>query len=134
MLTSSVQGAICPGKVVTLTCILTGVSLEWNSPTFSRTIRYIGNEHLGGMVERGNFTATLISVVPNPTLTRLEFTSTLRVNVTPKAGTVITCTDQLNPMSVNLTLAGTSLPASSYPPNHFHAIFIHSQELPRNLA
>jgi len=104
-LTSSAQGAICPGEEVTLTCTVTGgVSLEWISAAFDPTIRYVGNDHVGRVVERGIFTATLISK-----LSLLEFTSSLKVTVTLEDitnGTVITCTDQLNPMSINLFLAG----------------------------
>ena len=99
-LTSSAQGGICPGEEVTLTCTVTGgVSLEWSSTAFSPVVRFVGNDPIGQPIDRGIFTATLISAL----------TSTLRVNATPEAmlnGTVVTCSDQLNPMSVTLTLAG----------------------------
>ena len=109
-LTSSAQGAVCPREEVTLTCTVTGaVSLEWNSPAFTTEIRYIEGDPEGTVRERGSFAATLISIVSNPTPSLFDFTSTLRV--TPEAmlsGMVITCTDQLNPMSITLTTAGDS--------------------------
>ena len=110
-LTSSAQGAICPGEEVTLTCTVTeGVSLEWSSAAFTPTIRYVENEHVGRVVERGIFTATIVSKISNPTPPLMDFISTLKVTSTPEVmlnGTVITCTDQLNPMNRSLTLAGT---------------------------
>ena len=108
-LTSSAQGAICPWEEVTLTCTVTGVSLEWSSAAFTPTIRYVEKEHVGRVVERGIFTATLVSKLSNPTHL-MDFVSTLKVTSTPEVmlnGTVITCTDQLNPMNRSLTLAGT---------------------------
>ena len=99
-LTSSVQGGICPREEVILTCTVTGgVSLEWSSTAFSPMVRFVGNDPVGQPIDRGIFTATLISAL----------TSTLRVTATPEAmlnGTVVTCSDQLNPMSITLTLAG----------------------------
>ena len=99
-LTSSAQGAICPREEVILTCTVTGgVSLEWSSTAFSPVVRFVGNDPVGQPISRGIFTATLISAL----------TSTLRVTVTPEAmlnGTVVTCSDQLNPVSITLTLAG----------------------------
>ena len=111
-LTSSAQGAICPGEEVTLTCIVVGgVILEWRSEAFNPFIRYTQFE-LGVVVVRGVFTATLTSVTPNSTiLGSLNFVSTLRVTATPEAmlnGTVITCSDGTNPISTTLTLAGNS--------------------------
>jgi len=108
-LTSSAQGAICPGEEVTLTCTVTGgVGLEWSSVAFNPTIRYAVNEPVGTMRERGIFTATLTSVISTPTLSLI---STLRVTEAPEAmlnGTVITCTELTNLLSatLNLTLAG----------------------------
>jgi len=111
-LTSSAQGAVCPREEVTLTCTVTGaVSLEWSSPAFTTEIRYIEGDPEGTVRERGSFTATLISIVSNPTPSLFDFTFTLRVTATPEtilSGTVITCTDQLNPMSITLTTAGDS--------------------------
>ena len=99
-LISNVQGAICPREVVTLTCTVTGgVSLEWSSTAFSPVVRFVGNDPVGQPISRGIFTATLISAL----------TSTLRVTATPEAmlnGTVVTCSDQLNPVSITLTLVG----------------------------
>ena len=112
-LTSSALSAVCPGEEVTLTCTVTGgVSLEWNSPAFDPTVRYLGNDPVGIPIERGDFTAILISSIPTPTPSLFDFTSTLRVTATPEAmlnGTAITCTDQLNPMSIFFTTAGDSL-------------------------
>ena len=109
-LTSSAQSAICPGEEVTLTCTVTGgFILEWNSPAFNSEIRYLGNDPAGIPTVRGIFTTTLVSTIPTPTPSLFDFTSTLRVTATPEAmlnGTVITCTDLLNPMSTTLTLAG----------------------------
>ena len=99
-LTSSTQGAICPREEVILTCTVTGgVSLEWSSTAFSPVVRFVGNDPVGQPISRGIFTATLISAL----------TSTLRVTATPEAmlnGTVVTCSDQLNLVSITLTLAG----------------------------
>ena len=110
ILTSSAQGAICPGEEVFLTCTVTGgVLLEWSSTAFSPVVRFIGNDPVGRMVNRGIFTTTLISEAPNPTPPLADLTSTLRVTATPEAmlnGTVVTCGDQLNPMNITLTLAG----------------------------
>ena len=98
-LTSSPQGGICPGEEVILTCTVTGgVSLEWSSTAFSPVVRFVGND-VGQTIVRGIFTVTLIS----------PLTSTLRVTTTLEAmlnGTIVTCSDQLNPRSVTLTLAG----------------------------
>ena len=109
-LTSTVQGAICPGEEVTLTCIVTGgVILEWNSVALNPTIRYAQNSMQGLVQNHGIFTAVLTSVSTNPTF-HFDFNSSLRVTVTPEVmlnGTVITCTDTLNPISTTLTLAGT---------------------------
>ena len=109
-LTSSARGGICPGEEVILTCTVTGgTNLEWSSTAFSPVVRYFQNEPVGRMVNRGIFTATLISEAPNPTPPLADLTSTLRVTATPEAmlnGTVITCSDQLNPMSITFTLAG----------------------------
>ena len=106
-LTSSAQGAICPGEEVTLTCTVTGgVSLEWSSVAFNPTIRYVQNDPEGRVIDRGIFTATLTTVITNPILSLI---STLRVTEAPEAmlnGTVITCSDQLNPMNITLILAG----------------------------
>ena len=119
-LTSNAQSAVCPGEEVTLTCTLTeGVSLEWNSPAFNPEIRYLDNSPVGIPTQRGIFTATLISSIPTPTPSLFDFTSTLRVTATPDPdamlnGTVITCTDQLNPMSTTLTIAGSSLSYKLY--------------------
>ena len=81
-----------------LTCTVTGgVSLEWSSTAFTPVVRFVRDNPVGQPIDRGIFTATLIS----------DLTSTLRV--TPDAmlnGTVVTCSDQLNPMSITLTLAG----------------------------
>ena len=99
-LTSSARGAICPREEVILTCTVTGgVSLEWGSTAFSNPVRFVGNDPVGQPISRGIFTATLISAL----------TSTLRVTATPEAmlnGTVVTCSDHLNPVSITLTLAG----------------------------
>ena len=107
-LTSSAQGAVCPGEEVTLTCIVTeGIFLEWSSAAINPNIRYI-QDTIGGETQHGIFTAALISVVPSSSSSS-DFTSTLRATVTQEAmlnGTVITCTDLLNPMSTTLTLAG----------------------------
>ena len=109
-LTSSVQGGICPREEVTLTCTVTGGALlEWSSTAFSGLIIYVEDDPVGQPSNRGNFTATLISEAANPTLPLADLTSTLRVTATPGAmlnGTVVTCSDQLNPMSITLTLAG----------------------------
>ena len=109
-LTSSAQSAICPGEEVSLTCIVTGgVLLEWSSTAFSPVVRFIANDPVGRMVDRGIFTATLNSEAPNPTPPLADLTSTLRVTATPEAmlnGTVVTCSDQLNPVSITLILAG----------------------------
>ena len=100
-LTSSARGGICPGEEVILTCTVTGgVSLEWSSTRFSPVVQFLRDTPVGQPpVDRGIFTATLISAL----------TSTLRVIATPEAmlnGTIVTCSDQLNPRSVTLTLAG----------------------------
>ena len=99
-LTSTTQGAICPREEVILTCTVTGgVSLEWSSTAFSPVVRFVGNDPVRQPISRGIFTVTLISAL----------TSTLRVTATPEAmlnGTVVTCSDQLNPVSITLTLAG----------------------------
>ena len=104
-LTSSGQGAICPGEEVTLTCTVMGrVLLEWSSTAFNRPVRYIVNDPVGQMENRGIFTANLTFTPP-----LADLTSTLRVTVTPEAilnGTVITCSDQFNPRSITLILAG----------------------------
>ena len=104
-LTSSAQSATCPGEEVTLTCTVTGEPLlEWSSEAFRNPVRYIESDPIGQMINRGIFTATLILTPPLSHLT-----STLRVTATPEAmlnGTVITCSDQFNPMSITLTLAG----------------------------
>ena len=109
-LNSSAQGGICPREEVILTCTVTGgVSLEWSSTAFSPVLRYLENDPLGRPINRGIFTATLISEAANPTPPLADLTSTLRVTATVEAmlnGTVITCSDQLNPMSITLTLAG----------------------------
>ena len=101
-LTSSGQDAICPGEEVTLTCTVMGrVLLEWSSTAFNRPVRYIVNDPVGQMVNHGIFTANLTFTLP--------LTSTLRVTATPEAmlnGTVVTCSDQFNPVSITLTLAG----------------------------
>jgi len=106
-LTSSAQGAICPREEVTLMCtVVGGVSLEWSSAAFDSAIRYAQNDLEGRVIDRGIFTATLTTVISNPILSLI---STLRVTEAPGAmlnGTVITCTDQLNPMNIILTLAG----------------------------
>ena len=106
-LTSSAQGAVCPGEEVTLTCTVAGgVSLEWSSAAFTPTIRYVQNDPEGRVIDRGIFTATLTTVISNPILSLI---STLRVTEAPEAilnGTVITCSDQLNPMSTSFTTAG----------------------------
>ena len=104
-LTSSVQGAICPGVDMILTCTVTGgaTSLEWSSTAFSPVVRFLVTEQPRS-VNRGIFTATLTFTPP-----LADLTSTLRVTVTPEAmlnGTVVTCSDQFNPMSTTLTLAG----------------------------
>ena len=108
-LTSSAQGAICPGEEVILTCTVTGgVSLEWSSTAFSM-VRFFENDPLERPLDRGIFTATLISEAANPTPPLADLTSTLRVTVTPEAmlnGTVVTCSDQLNPVNITLTFAG----------------------------
>ena len=108
-LTSTVQGAVCPEEEVTLICTVTGgVTLDWSSMAFRPKIRYTQSSTKGLPVNRGIFTAVLTSVSPNPT-SFLDFNSTLRVTATPEAmlnGTVITCTDTLNPISTILTLAG----------------------------
>ena len=103
-LTSSAQGGICPGEEVILTCTVTGgaTSLEWSSTAFSM-VRFLENEQPRS-VNRGTFTAALILTPPLANLT-----STLRVTATLEAmlnGTVVTCSDQLNPRSITLTLAG----------------------------
>ena len=104
-LTSSAQPAICPGEEITFTCIVTGeVLLGWNSTAFRNPIWYIVNDPIGQMRVRGIFTATLTLTPPLANLT-----STLRVTATPEAmlnGTVVTCSDQFNPVSITLTLAG----------------------------
>ena len=104
-LTSSARGAICPGEEVILTCTVTGgVSLEWSSAAFSPVVRFVGNDPVGQPIDRGIFTATLTFT---PALA--DLTSTLRVTATPEAmlnGTVVTCSDQVNPVSITLTLAG----------------------------
>ena len=104
-LTSSAQGAICPGEEVTLTCTVTGEPLlGWSSAAFRNPVRYIESDPIGQVINRGIFTATLIRTPPLASLT-----STLRVTATPEAmlnGTVVTCSDQFNPMSITLTLAG----------------------------
>ena len=104
-LTSSAQGAICPGEEVTLTCTVTGeVLMEWRSVTFNRPIRYIVNNPIGQRIYRGSFTATLILTPP-----LADLTSTLRVTATPEAmlnGTVVTCSDLFNARSITLILAG----------------------------
>ena len=109
-LTSSAQGAICPREEVILTCTVTGgVSLEWSSTAFSPVVRYFENDPLERPIERGIFTATLISEAANPTPSLADLTSTLRVTATPEAmlnGTVVTCSDQLNPRNIILTIAG----------------------------
>ena len=72
-------------------------------------IRYREDEPVGRMVNRGIFTATLTSESENFNPSLSDLTSTLRVTATPEAvlnGTVVTCSDQLNPVSVTLTLAG----------------------------
>ena len=104
-LTSSGQGAICPGEEVILTCTVMGrVLLEWSSTAFNRPVRYIVNDSVGQMVNRGIFTANLTFTPP-----LADLTSTLKVTVTPEAmlnGTVVTCSDQFNPRSITLILAG----------------------------
>ena len=106
-LTSSAQGAICPREEVTLTCtVVGGVSLEWSSAAFTPTIRYAQNDPEGRVIDRGIFTATLTTVISNPILSLI---STLRVTEAPEAmlnGTVITCSDQLNPISTSFNTAG----------------------------
>ena len=108
-LTSNVQGAICPGEEVILTCTVTGgVSLEWSSTAF-RMVRFFENDPLDRPKERGIFTATLISEAANPTPPLADLTSSLRVNTTLEAmlnGTVVTCSDQINPVNITLTFAG----------------------------
>jgi len=106
-LTSSAEGAICPGEEVTLTCtVVGGVILEWRSEAFDSTIRCAQNDDEGRVRDRRIFTATLTSVISNPILSLIF---TLRVTEAPGAmlnGTVITCSDQLNPMSTSFTTAG----------------------------
>ena len=104
-LTSSARGAICPREEVTLTCTVTGgaTSLEWSSTAFSM-VRFLATEQPPLMRNHGIFTATLTFTPP-----LADLTSTLRVTATPEAmlnGTVVTCSDQLNPVSITLTLAG----------------------------
>ena len=117
-LTSSTQSAICLAEEVILTCTVTGgVSLEWSSTAFSPVIRYREDEPVGRMVNRGIFTATLTSESENFNPSLSDLTSTLRVTATPEAvlnGTVVTCSDQLNPVSVTLTLAGVFI--------HMHSV------------
>lgn len=109
-LTSSGQGAICPGDEVTLTCNVTGAhSLEWSSAAFNPTIRYYFFDS-GYVLFRGIFTATLTSVTQNPN-SYYDLSSTLRVTATPEAmlnGTVIICTDRFRSINTmtTLTLAG----------------------------
>ena len=109
-LTSSARGGICPGQEVTLTCIVTGgVLLEWSSTAFSNPVRFAEGSTLGQPINRGVFTATLISETENVNPSLSDLTSTLRVTATPQAmlnGTVVTCRDQLNPRSITLILAG----------------------------
>ena len=109
-LTSSAQGAICPGVEVTLTCTVMGRALmEWRSTAFNRPVRYIVNDPVGQMVNRGIFTATLTFTPP-----LANFTSTLRVTATSEAmlnGTVVTCSDQFNHMNIILILAGVFIHA-----------------------
>ena len=109
-LTSSARGAICPGEEVILTCTVTGgTNLEWSSTAFSPVVRYFQGELVGRMVNRGIFTATLISETENSNPSLADLTSTLRANATSVAmlnGTVVTCSDQLNPVNIILTLAG----------------------------
>ena len=106
-MTSSAQGGICHGEEVILTCTVTGgaTSLEWSSTAFSNDpVTFLVNDRVGLMRNRGIFTATLTSTPPLS-----DLTSTLRVTATPEVmlnGTVVTCSDQLNPMSITLTLAG----------------------------
>ena len=108
-LTSSAQGAICPREELILTCTVTGgVSLWWSSTAF-RMVRFFENDPLERPLDRGIFTATLISEAANPTPPLADLTSTLRVTVTQEAmlnGTVVTCSDQLNPVNITLTFAG----------------------------
>ena len=103
-LTSSGRGAICPGEEVTLTCtVMGGVFLEWRSTAFNRVV-YLVDDAVGQMVIRGIFTANLTFTPP-----LADLTSTLKVTVTPEAmlnGTVVTCSDQLNPVNITLTFAG----------------------------
>ena len=92
-----------------LTCTVTGgVSLEWSSTAF-RMVRFFENDPLDRPKERGIFTATLISEAANPTPPLADLTSSLRVNTTLEAmlnGTVVTCSDQINPVNITLTFAG----------------------------
>ena len=109
-LTSSARGGICPREEVTLTCTVTGGALlEWSSTAFSGLIIYVEDDPVGRPIERGIFTATLISEAANPTPPLADLTSTLRVTATPQAmlnGTVVTCSDQFNPRSITFTIAG----------------------------
>ena len=103
---SSARGGICPGEEVILTCTVTGgaTSLEWSSTAFSSPVTFLVNDRVGLMRNRGIFTTTLTFTPPLS-----DLTSTLRVTATPEAmlnGTVVMCSDQLNPMSITLTLAG----------------------------
>ena len=109
-LTSSARGDICPGQEVTLTCIVTGgVLLEWSSTAFSNPVRFAEGSALGQPINRSAFTATLISETENVNPPLADLTSTLRVTATLQTmlnGTVVTCSDQLNPVSITLTLSG----------------------------
>ena len=105
-LTSSARGGICPGEEVILTCTVTRgtTSLEWSSTAFSDPVTFLENDPVGRMRNRGSFTATLTFTPPLS-----DLTSTLRVTATPEImfnGTVVKCSDQLNPMSITFTLAG----------------------------
>ena len=95
---------------MTLTCIVTGgVLLEWSSTAFSNPVRFAEGSTLGQPINRSVFTATLISETENVNPSLSDLTSTLRVTATPQAmlnGTVVTCRDQLNPVSIILILAG----------------------------
>ena len=83
-LTSSVQGAICPGVDVILTCTVTGgaTSLEWSSTAFSPVVRFLVTEQPRS-VNRGIFTATLTFTPP-----LADLTSTLRVTACHPRGHV----------------------------------------------
>ena len=111
-LTSSIQGAICPGDEVTFTCNVTEeYALEWSSPAFDSRITYYYID-VGYVREHGIFTATLTSVIRNPQLL-YDLTSTIRVTVTPEAmlnGTILTCSGYFSSYSTDttITLAGNN--------------------------